>query len=206
MDYSIAASRRVGRSSALLIVRPSAADIARCWVGMGTTRAGMGMRSVIGPTKEGGQAMDEDHTVDDARSAPRPSASAVASTGMVSGGVRTLLRVEGAFILAAAVLAYRAYGQGWAIFAVAFLAPDLSFLGYLAGPRIGAAVYNAAHVYVGPLACLAVAVLLQAPTWLGAGLIWGAHIGMDRALGYGLKYGAGFGVTHLGGIGRGRVW
>jgi hypothetical protein len=32
-------------------------------------------------------------------------------------------------------------------------------------------------------------------------LIWLAHIGFDRALGYGLKYKAGFGFTHLGRIG-----
>ena len=32
-------------------------------------------------------------------------------------------------------------------------------------------------------------------------LIWAAHIAVDRALGYGLKYGAGFGLTHLGRIG-----
>lgn len=129
-----------------------------------------------------------------------------ARPGAVTGGVRVLLRLEGACILAAAVLAYREYGLGWVVFGLAFFAPDLTFLGYLAGPRVGAALYNAAHVSAGPLACLAAAVLLQEPTWLGAGLIWGSHVGMDRALGYGLKYGTGFGATHLGTIGRGRVW
>jgi hypothetical protein len=29
-----------------------------------------------------------------------------------------------------------------------------------------------------------------------------AHIGIDRALGYGLKYSTGFGFTHLGRIGK----
>jgi hypothetical protein len=37
---------------------------------------------------------------------------------------------------------------------------------------------------------------------LSLGLIWCAHIGLDRAIGYGLKYGASFGHTRLGRIGR----
>lgn len=127
--------------------------------------------------------------------------------GAVAGGVRALLRVEGACILASSLLAYRAYGMGWGVFALAFLVPDLSFLGYLAGPRVGAVLYNAAHSYVGAVACVAVGVVWPrlAPAWLtGAGLIWAAHVGMDRMLGFGLKYGVGFGATHLGPIGRGR--
>ena len=38
-----------------------------------------------------------------------------------------------------------------------------------------------------------------------AALIWIAHIGLDRALGYGLKYATGFGDTHLGHIGHSAV-
>lgn len=82
------------------------------------------------------------------------------------------------------------------------LAPDLSFLGYLAGPRMGALTYNAAHAYIGGIICIAAGFLLPATAFLGAGVIWCAHIGFDRALGYGLKYPAGFGFTHLGVIGR----
>lgn len=135
-----------------------------------------------------------------------------ATTGAVTGGVRTLLRLEGACVLAAAVLAYRQFGLGWGTFALFFLAPDLSFLGYLAGPRVGAAAYNAAHTYVGAVACLATGVLLSGRpgfaglSWLtAAGLIWCGHLGMDRAIGYGLKYATAFGATHLGAIGRRRA-
>ncbi|KKB35215.1 hypothetical protein QY97_01956 [Bacillus thermotolerans] len=32
---------------------------------------------------------------------------------------------------------------------------------------------------------------------LAVGLIWSAHIGMDRAIGYGLKYSTHFKDTHL---------
>ena len=102
-----------------------------------------------------------------------------AANGAVTGGVRTVLRLEGAVVLAATVLAYRQFGLGWGTFALFFLAPDLSFLGYLAGPRIGAAAYNAAHAYVGAVACLAAGVLIGRPegTWLtAAGLIWSAGI------------------------------
>lgn len=88
------------------------------------------------------------------------------------------------------------------MFALFFLAPDLSFLGYLGGARIGAIVYNAAHTLIGPLALALLGLLLSVTGLVAAALIWIAHIGFDRLLGYGLKYGAGFGYTHLGRIGR----
>jgi hypothetical protein len=122
--------------------------------------------------------------------------------GATSGCVRVLLRFEGACVLVAALLSYSRSGFGWSMFALCFLAPDLSFLGYLAGARIGAIAYNTAHSYIGPIACLVAASMLAAPALSAAALIWGAHVGFDRALGYGLKYAAGFGHTHLGRIGR----
>ncbi len=88
------------------------------------------------------------------------------------------------------------------MFALWFFLPDLSLAGFLAGARIGAISYNTAHSYVGAVICLAVGVLLVKPLLLTAGLIWCAHIGFDRALGYGLKYSQGFGFTHLKVIGR----
>jgi hypothetical protein len=120
----------------------------------------------------------------------------------VSGGVRTILRVEGLTLLAAAMIMYGKSGFGWGTFALFFLAPDLSFLGYLAGSRIGAIAYNAAHSTIGALAAFSAGLLLASPELEVAGLIWCAHIGFDRTLGYGLKYAAGFGFTHLGRIGR----
>lgn len=125
-------------------------------------------------------------------------------TGAVSGGVRVLLRIEGLCVLAISLLAYAKFGGGWGTFALFFLAPDLSFLGYLAGSKVGAVSYNLAHSLIGALAILAVGVLLSVPVAVTAGIIWVAHIGFDRALGYGLKYSAGFGYTHLGLIGRAR--
>lgn len=126
-------------------------------------------------------------------------------TGATTGGIKYLLRVEGACVLLAATLAYSKFGLGWKTFAIFFLAPDLSFLGYLAGPVVGAISYNAAHSYIGAVLALLAGVWLSNPIVVGAGLIWCAHLGFDRALGYGLKYSAGFGFTHLGLIGRARL-
>lgn len=119
-----------------------------------------------------------------------------------TGTVRVLLRLEGLAVFVAALVAYAKFGSGWGLFAACFLAPDLSFLGYLAGPRVGAVAYNVAHAYVGAVACLAAGAVAGSAPLLTAGLIWCAHIGMDRSLGYGLKYARGFGFTHLGLIGR----
>jgi len=124
--------------------------------------------------------------------------------GSVTGGVRLLLRLEGLSLLLVGLFAYAEFGGGWGVFALFFFAPDLSFLGYLAGPRVGAASYNSAHSLIGALGVLAAGIFLSVPAAVAAGIIWAAHIGFDRALGYGLKYSSGFGFTHMGKIGRGR--
>jgi hypothetical protein len=122
--------------------------------------------------------------------------------GHTSGGVSLILRMEGLVVLVAGVWAYVRLGASWTTFALLFLTPDLSWLGYLLGRRVGAATYNSAHSYIGALACLVLGVLQPRPMVLAAGLIWCTHIGLDRALGYGLKYSTGFQYTHLGRIGR----
>jgi hypothetical protein len=108
-----------------------------------------------------------------------------------------LLRVEGAAVLLAAVFVYFRLGLPWWAFLVFLLAPDLSAIGYLAGPRVGSVTYNLAHIIVWPLALW---VLGWALGWAWAApvaLIWLAHIGMDRMVGYGLKYPDDFKHTHL---------
>ena len=112
-----------------------------------------------------------------------------------------LLRVESIVLLAAAVGACAWHGGSWWLFLILFLAPDLSFFAYLAGPRIGAAGYNLAHAFVLPEVLLAFAAVGSALA-LDLALIWGAHIALDRAIGYGLKYPEGFKETHLGRLGR----
>jgi hypothetical protein len=122
-----------------------------------------------------------------------------------AGGVRTLLRLEGLALFAAALLLYAQSGAGWTLFLVLFLVPDLSFAFYLFGPRAGAFAYNTMHSTIGPimLALASRMVETSAPLFAIA-LIWLAHVGFDRVLGYGLKYASDFGDTHLGAIGRKR--
>ncbi|MCI4679818.1 DUF4260 domain-containing protein [Rhodoblastus acidophilus] len=119
-----------------------------------------------------------------------------------TGAVKWLLRAEGALVLALATLAYHRLGGGWALFALLFLAPDLTMLGYLIDPRWGARVYNFGHTYLTPTILAVAGYALATPALYGIALIWIAHIGTDRLLGFGLKYPTGFGATHLGSNGR----
>lgn len=122
-------------------------------------------------------------------------------SGYVTGNIRLLLRLEGLGVLVVALMCYSAQSFDWSTFAWFFLLPDISFAGYLAGPLIGAISYNTAHSYIGAIICLIIAQFFSLPGFLCAAIIWFAHLGFDRALGYGLKYAEGFGYTHLGRIG-----
>ncbi len=108
-----------------------------------------------------------------------------------------LLRAEGVALLLLSVLLYRETGGGWLMFGVLLLAPDLSMLGYLAGPRVGAAIYNTFHTYAMPAVVGALGMIFASPLTVAMALIWFAHIGMDRTVGYGLKYPSSFKDTHL---------
>jgi Domain of unknown function (DUF4260) len=129
-------------------------------------------------------------------------AGSAAPAGFASGSVRATLRLEGAAAFAAAAVLYAYAGLSWPLFALLFLAPDLAMLGYLIGARAGAAAYNVAHTYALALPLAVAGFLAYEPALLAVALIWIAHIGFDRALGYGLKYPSSFGDTHLGRVGR----
>lgn len=109
-----------------------------------------------------------------------------------------LLRLEGGVMLAVTLLLYGLQGGSWLLFALLILAPDLSMLGYLAGNRTGAAIYNLFHIYLLPSGLAMYALLGVNSFVLSISLIWLAHIGMDRMVGYGLKYESGFKDTHFG--------
>jgi hypothetical protein len=117
--------------------------------------------------------------------------------GAVEGNVRRWLQAEGLCVLAAATLMYAHQGFGWGAFVLFFMAPDLSMFAYAHGPKFGAAVYNAAHSYVGPF-LLGAAALTQDAALQQPVLIWLAHIGFCRATRFGLKYPDNFDDTHLG--------
>ncbi len=108
-----------------------------------------------------------------------------------------LLRLEGAAVLALAILFYRELGGGWGFFVALFLVPDISLLAYLGGARVGAVVYNAVHTYLVPALLYAYGFAAARPTLMLVALIWGAHIGVDRLLGFGLKFQTSFKHTHL---------
>ncbi len=107
------------------------------------------------------------------------------------------LRVEGAAVLVAALVLYFDLGYEWWLLVLLLLAPDLSMLGFLAGQRVGAASYDIAHLEALPLALAVGGYLSDSDVAVKLALIWLAHIGMDRAVGYGLKYPTHFKDTHL---------
>ena len=140
----------------------------------------------------------------------------------VAGAPRILLRLEGLTILVGCLCAFwfgpyhTLLGLGWPWVVLIFFAPDLSMLAYLAGPRIGAAIYNVAHTLALPALILTAGIVVISMSLKGppsglmhftevatsVAVLWTAHIGFARALGYGLKYASAFGDTHLGRIGR----
>lgn len=110
---------------------------------------------------------------------------------------RTFLRVEGLAALGIALGGYVALdGLFWMLVVLA-LAPDLSMIGYLAGPKLGSLSYNIVHTYTLPLALGAFGFWTDARLALLVALIWVGHIGADRGFGYGLKFESGFKNTHL---------
>jgi hypothetical protein len=132
-----------------------------------------------------------------------PTEAQPSGTPAVDGLPRTILRSEGAVLLASALAAYVVgLDQPWWLVPLLLFVPDAFMGGYAKSRRTGALLYNFGHSYPAPALLGALALLVDAPLGKGVALIWLAHIGMDRALGYGLKYETGFADTHLGRIGK----
>ena len=110
---------------------------------------------------------------------------------------KLMLHAEGFVVLCAAVLLYRETGASWGKFVVLFLAPDLLAIGYVFGRKVGAHTYNLGHTYTAPFLLWLICLFGHQPVLLPLCLIWIAHIGFDRLLGYGLKYDTAFKATHL---------
>jgi hypothetical protein len=110
---------------------------------------------------------------------------------------RTLLRLEGLALFAGALAVYLDRDFNLLLAALLFLVPDVSFAGYAAGPRLGSYAYNALHTTLGPITLTVVGFLADERLAVEIGLVWAAHVGLDRALGYGLKYPTAFRDTHL---------
>ncbi len=108
-----------------------------------------------------------------------------------------LLRAEGGIVFGASLLLYGELRGSWVLFVVLVLAPDLSMLGYYLGVQFGTALYNLFHVLVVPLLLISLSIFYKQLWLLPYGLIWTAHIGVDRLLGFGLKYPTRFHDTHF---------
>lgn len=116
--------------------------------------------------------------------------------------MKKLISLEEAFLVILCLFLFRDLGYAWGWFALFFLAPDLSMVGYLAGPRVGATTYNFVHHKALAILLYISGSLLASPPLQFAGLILLAHSSFDRVLGYGLKHMDAFQHTHLGMIGR----
>ena len=110
---------------------------------------------------------------------------------------RTFLRVEGLATLGLALGGYFTLDGSIWLLVVLGLAPDLSMIGYVAGPRRGSLSYNIVHTYTLPLVLGALGFWADVRLVLLVALIWVGHIGADRLFGYGLKFESGFTHTHL---------
>ena len=131
------------------------------------------------------------------QSAAQRGPAATAATLMPRSGVRTLLQAEGLPILVAGAAAFGTLGGPWLAFVPLLLVPDLSMVGYVRGTRLGALTYNLGHNLVTAGALLGLGLALGIG-WLAiAGSVAVAHVGMDRLMGYGLKYPTAFRDTHL---------
>lgn len=111
--------------------------------------------------------------------------------------IRYILQAEGAAIFVLALVIYTHLGGSWWLFGALILTPDLSMVGYVLGLKVGAFCYNFAHAYILPVALTMIGVYLNDILLSYIAVIWFAHIGMDRMIGYGLKYSSGFKHTHF---------
>lgn len=111
-------------------------------------------------------------------------------------------RVEALALFAASLYFYWDLHFSFVWFVALFLVFDVFMLGYALNKKLGAVVYNLGHSVLLPCLLLIIGAVTDNRTAIGLSLIWFAHIGMDRALGYGLKLASGFKHTHLGDIGK----
>lgn len=122
--------------------------------------------------------------------------------GYVTGKVNWLLRAEGLAIFAFALMAYNFLGYDWGFFILAFFVPDLALFAYFHNRTTGAVCYNITHSYILPLMLFAYGFMVSSSDADRIATVWIAHVGFDRALGFGLKYARGFRHTHFGKLGR----
>ncbi|MCR5887569.1 DUF4260 domain-containing protein [Hymenobacter sp. J193] len=115
--------------------------------------------------------------------------------------MKALLKLEELAELLLALLVFAHLPYTWWVLPATFLLPDVSMLGYLAGPRVGAWSYNLAHHKALAVAVGVAGWFLGQPVLVLVGTVLLFHSAFDRMLGYGLKYTTSFQHTHLGRVG-----
>lgn len=125
--------------------------------------------------------------------------------GMTTGAVRSWLRLEGLAAFGAGLVLFGLNGGAWLLLVPLLLLPDLSAAGYLFGRSVGAFTYNLIHNWAPGFILLALGFWTGSAEVLVAAAILIAHVGMDRAVGYGLKLPTSFQDTHLGRMGRAKA-
>lgn len=131
-------------------------------------------------------------------------AAATAAAPTMDPWARRWLQAEGAAFLAAGLAGFLWLGLPWYAFLLLLVVPDVSMIGYVVGPRVGAITYNLGHSQVTSLVAAGIGLATGSVPVTAAGAILLAHIGMDRLMGYGLKLPTSFQDTHLGRIGKRR--
>ncbi len=116
--------------------------------------------------------------------------------------MKTLLRLEELFFFGLALFLFSKVDYAWGWYALLFFSPDVSMLGYLVNPRLGAWTYNLVHHKGVAVAIYILGYILAVPALMFAGTILLGHSSLDRVLGYGLKHEDAFQNTHLGRIGK----
>lgn len=107
-------------------------------------------------------------------------------------------RLESAAIFVLLLGFYYYYNLNWVILAIFILLPDISMVGYLKNPKLGAAIYNLGHNYFSPIVLFGLSVFFDFGFTSTLSIVWMIHIALDRMLGFGLKLPTGFKNTHLG--------
>lgn len=110
---------------------------------------------------------------------------------------KILLHIEGLAVLLLSIYLYSYFQFNWVLFLVLLFAPDVAMVGYFINRKVGAVLYNIIHTYTLAILIIGCGWLLSHDLVLALGLILSAHIGMDRMVGYGLKYTTNFKDTHL---------
>ena len=116
--------------------------------------------------------------------------------------MKNILKLEEAAMFVLSIYALSLLHVSWWIYLLILIAPDISFVGYAAGNKVGAVCYNFFH-HKGVAIAIFLAGLMLKQEWLQiTGIVLFGHSSMDRMLGYGLKLSQGFKHTHLGMIGK----